>query len=74
MRGEHRPRRQLLVTVDDGSDTCVLRFFSFYPSQQKALAVGRACARARRGAGRLLGPEMVHPSFKRWPAAPLPTR
>jgi ATP-dependent DNA helicase RecG len=35
-----RPRRQLLVTVDDGSDTCVLRFFSFYPSQQKALAVG----------------------------------
>jgi ATP-dependent DNA helicase RecG len=30
----------LLVTVDDGSDTCVLRFFSFYPSQQKALAVG----------------------------------
>jgi ATP-dependent DNA helicase RecG len=36
----YRPRRQLLVTVDDGSDTCVLRFFSFYPSQQKALAVG----------------------------------
>ena len=35
-----RPRRQLLVTVDDGSDTCVFRFFSFYPSQQKALAVG----------------------------------
>ncbi|NBQ07274.1 MAG: ATP-dependent DNA helicase RecG, partial [Betaproteobacteria bacterium] len=23
-----RPRRQLLVTVDDGTDTCVLRFFS----------------------------------------------
>ncbi len=36
----YRPRRQLVVTVDDGSDTCVLRFFSFYPSQQKALAVG----------------------------------
>ena len=29
-----------MVTVDDGSDTCVLRFFNFYPSQQKALAVG----------------------------------
>ncbi|MCB2017394.1 MAG: ATP-dependent DNA helicase RecG, partial [Hydrogenophaga sp.] len=27
----YRPRRQLLVTIDDGSDTCVLRFFSFYP-------------------------------------------
>ena len=32
------PRRQLLVTLDDGSDTCTLRFFSFYPSHQKALA------------------------------------
>ena len=29
-------KRQLLVTVDDGSDRCVLRFFSFYPAQQKA--------------------------------------
>ena len=28
-----RPRRQLVVTVDDGSDTCTLRFFSFYGSQ-----------------------------------------
>src|SRR3954470_23529194 len=24
-----RPRRQLIVTVDDGSDTCQLRFFNF---------------------------------------------
>ena len=36
-----RPRRQLLVRVDDGTDTCVLRFFSFYPAQQKAMAVGQ---------------------------------
>ncbi|MBX3654048.1 MAG: ATP-dependent DNA helicase RecG [Ramlibacter sp.] len=59
-----RPRRQLLVTVDDGSDTCVLRFFSFYPSQQKALAVG---ARVRvRGElkGGFLGWTMMHPSFR----------
>ena len=27
-----KPRRQLLVTVDDGCDTCTLRFFTFYPS------------------------------------------
>ncbi|MDZ4143124.1 MAG: ATP-dependent DNA helicase RecG [Burkholderiales bacterium] len=57
-----RPRRQLLVTVDDGSDTCVLRFFNFYPSQQKALAVG---ARVRvRGElkGGFLGWTMMHPS------------
>ena len=25
----YRPRRQLLVKMDDGSDTCTLRFFSF---------------------------------------------
>mgnify|MGYP003601102639 FL=1 len=35
-----RPRRQLLVSVNDGSDTVVLRFFNFYPSQQKQMAVG----------------------------------
>ncbi|QDL39250.1 ATP-dependent DNA helicase RecG [Rhodoferax sediminis] len=59
-----RPRRQLLVTVDDGSDTCLLRFFSFYPSQQKALAVGariRARGEVRGGFG---GLTMMHPSFR----------
>jgi ATP-dependent DNA helicase RecG len=61
---QYRPRRQLVVTVDDGSDTCVLRFFSFYPSQQKALAVG---ARVRvRGElkGGFLGWQMVHPNHR----------
>ena len=60
----YKPRRQLLVTVDDGSDTCVLRFFSFYPSHLKALAVG---ARVRvRGElrGGFLGLTMMHPAFK----------
>ncbi len=60
----YRPRRQLLVTVDDGSDTCVLRFFNFYPSQQKALAVG---ARVRvRGEirGGFMGWTMMHPHTK----------
>jgi ATP-dependent DNA helicase RecG len=58
-----RPRRQLLVTLDDGSETCTLRFFSFYPSQQKALAVG---ARVRvRGEirGGFIGRTMMHPAF-----------
>ena len=41
-----RPRRQLLVTVEDGSDTCVMRFFSFYPSHLKTLAVGARTALA----------------------------
>src|SRR5215218_7976073 len=26
---QYRPRRQLVVTVDDGTDTCQLRFFGF---------------------------------------------
>src|SRR5690606_3632179 len=59
----YRPRRQLLVTLDDGTDTCTLRFFTFYPSHQKALAVG---ARVRvRGEirGGFLGRSIMHPSF-----------
>lgn len=60
----YRPRRQLLVTVDDGSDTCVLRFFSFYPSQQKALAVGTRIRARGEIKGGFLGRTMMHPTFK----------
>ncbi len=60
----YRPRRQLVATVDDGSDTCVLRFFSFYPSQQKALAVGTRVRVRGELKGGFLGWQMVHPSFK----------
>jgi len=56
-----RPRRQLLVTVDDGSDTCVLRFFSFYPSQQKALSVGARIRARGEVHGGFLGLTMMHP-------------
>ena len=57
------PRRQLLVTLDDGSEVITLRFFSFYPSHQKTLAVG---ARVRvRGEirGGFMGRSMMHPAF-----------
>jgi ATP-dependent DNA helicase RecG len=60
----YRPRRQLLVTVDDGSDTCVLRFFSFYPSQQKALAVGTRLRLRGELKGGFMGWTMMHPSFR----------
>jgi len=60
----YRPRRQLLVTVDDGSDTCTLRFFSFYPSQQKALAVGTRVRVRGELKGGFLGWTMMHPSFR----------
>jgi ATP-dependent DNA helicase RecG len=56
--------RQLLVTLDDGTGTCLLRFFTFYPSQQKALAVG--CQIRVRGEirGGFAGLTMMHPAFK----------
>jgi ATP-dependent DNA helicase RecG len=52
------------VTVDDGGDNCVLRFFSFYPSQQKALAVGTRVRLRGELRGGFLGWQMIHPNFK----------
>ncbi len=57
-------QRQLLVTLDDGSDTCTLRFFSFYPSQQQALAVGKRIRARGEIRGGFLGRQMMHPTFK----------
>ena len=37
----YRPRRQLMVVVRDGDETCTLRFFNAYPSLQKSMAVGQ---------------------------------
>ena len=59
-----RPRRQLLVTLDDGSDTCVLRFFNFYPSQQKAYAVGAKLRARGELQGGFMGKTMMHPNCK----------
>ncbi|MGH8830581.1 MAG: ATP-dependent DNA helicase RecG, partial [Polaromonas sp.] len=59
-----RARRQLRVTVDDGSDTCVLRFLNFYPSHQKTLSVGVRVRVRGEIRGGFVGREMVHPSFK----------
>ena len=60
----YRPRRQLVVTVDDGSDTCQLRFFNFYPSQQKQLAVGARVRVRGEVRGGFLGRQMMHPAVK----------
>jgi ATP-dependent DNA helicase RecG len=69
-----RPRRQLLVTIEDETDTLQLRFLNFYPSQQKQMAVGahvRVRGDVREG---FQGPEMVHPTVRSVaPDAPLPT-
>lgn len=57
-------RRQLLVTVDDGTDSCVLRFFTFYPALQKSLAVGHAVRLRGELKGGFMGWTMMHPSVQ----------
>ena len=59
-----RPRRQLRVTLDDGTDTCTLRFLNFYPSHQKTLSVGARVRARGELRGGFIQREMVHPSFK----------
>ena len=59
-----RPRRMLKVTVDDGTGTCVLTFFSFYPSQQKAMAPGTLLRIRGEVKGGFWGRQMMHPAFK----------
>ncbi|MGF6528480.1 ATP-dependent DNA helicase RecG [Variovorax sp. PvP013] len=59
-----RPRRQLIVMVDDGSDTCQLRFFNFYPSLQAQLAVGARVRVRGEVRGGFLGRQMMHPAVK----------
>ncbi|CAM3782555.1 ATP-dependent DNA helicase RecG [Polynucleobacter antarcticus] len=67
-----RPRRQLLVTIEDDTASLQLRFLNFYPSQQKQMAVGshvRVRGEVRDG---FLGAEMVHPVVRAvTPDAPL---
>ena len=59
-----QPRRQLLVQVDDGTATCELRFFSFYPSHLKTLAVGARLRIRGEVKGGFWGRQMRHPAFK----------
>src|SRR5690606_32313031 len=68
-----RPRRQLVVTIEDESGPLVLRFLNFYGSQTKQMAAGtrlRVRGEVRHG---FFGPEMVHPAYKVvLPGMPLP--
>jgi ATP-dependent DNA helicase RecG len=62
---EFRPRRQLIVRLnDDDAEPLLLRFLNFYGSQQKAYAAGkRLRVRGELRAG-FFGREMVHPVVK----------
>ena len=59
-----RSWRQLVVRLDDGTQELVLRFLHFYPSHQKALAVGNRVRVRGEARGGFFGLEMVHPVFK----------
>lgn len=62
---QFRPRRQLVVQVQDAAERVIfLRFLHFYPSQQQQMARGksiRALGEVRQG---FFGYEMVHPKVK----------
>ena len=61
---QQRPRRLLVVVVDDGTATCELRFFSFYPSHLKTLAVGARLRIRGEVKGGFWGRQMLHPAFR----------
>ena len=58
----YRPRRQLVVVVRDGDETCTLRFFNPYPSLQKSLAVGQQVRLRGEVRGGFMGRTVMHPS------------
>ena len=71
---QFRPRRQMVVRAADDSGELTLRFFSFYPSQQAALAVGSRVRAFGEVRGGFFGLEMVHPRFHKVEEdTPLPT-
>lgn len=61
---QFRPRRQLVVKLQDASDELYLRFLNFYPSHQKTLAAGNRVRVRGEARGGFFGMEMVHPVFK----------
>ena len=60
----YRGRRQLRVTVRDGSGELALRFLHFYPSQLKQFEAGRRVRAFGAVRGGLAGAEMIHPRVR----------
>ena len=59
-----RGRRMLVVELDDDTGSVVLRFFNFYGSQLKQLAVGNRIRARGTVRGGLLGLELIHPTYR----------
>jgi len=58
------PRRQLVVTLQDATGSCELRFFSFYPSHHKTMGVGMRLRARGEVRGGFWGRQMLHPVVK----------
>lgn len=70
----HRPRRQLVVRVSDGTGELTARYLHFYPNQARVLAPGRRVRLHGELRAGFLAPEMVHPRFRVVaPGEPLPS-
>jgi len=61
----YRPRRQLLLRVQDTSGQLFLRFINFYGSQLKAWEIGSRIRARGEVRGGFFGTEMVHPQVKK---------
>lgn len=64
-------RRSLRVRIRDETDSLTLRFFHFYPAQQRGFQTGlwvRCYGEARRSG--IHPPEMVHPEYRLYPDYP----
>jgi len=69
----YRPRRQLVVRIDDQSGALVLRFVHFYGSQIKHFDIGTRIRARGEVRGSLMAPEMIHPRYYKVGAGtPLP--
>ena len=71
---KYRPRRTLVVRLEEGGTELWLRFLNFYPSQLKQMAPGRRLRLFGEIRPGFFGAEMVHPRVRVVePGTPLPT-
>ena len=60
----YRPKRQLVVRVEDQGSELLLRFLNFYPSQVKQLKPGARLRILGEIRSSMFGQEMVHPRYR----------
>ena len=60
----YRPRKNLIIIIEDESDSIQIRFINFYPSQIKDLSEGKKIRVFGEVKKNLFLNEMVHPQYK----------